>query len=397
MKHFVNILTATLAAILTTACSSEDLQSIGEATVPEEAQSGLFVSRMPFVDGNPSSDGQTRSVFYYKDNTKMQSEWDLEKDILGIIATKNGDNTLDVSTSTQASPYKPTEKDGDKKVPMSAVEGYNFAENYSYTAYFPYEIGKGTGIDFTQLPMVFESDEKQQTQTAKPNMSAYFADTSSNRYENADYQASEKNASKHLGDFDYMYSTEQPYSSPAMHFPMKHLGCILRFYFLMPTEKRTITRLDMVAQKSGFYKDGTFTLTSGSTGTKTAGTSTNTLSLKLAVTSEYAETDKYGHYIVAYLMMYPVTISEANTGKVYFFVTATDDDGNTYMYKSRSDLLKYLTTNAQDKTTCTMESGKFYQWATNADGPVLLDPLEIEEFTPGTDIENEGGKGTQGW
>ncbi len=227
-------------------------------------------------------------------------------------------------------------------------------------------------------------DYTGQTQTGKVNMGAYYRATTSNKYDDPTYKASEASACAHLGKKDYNISAETKFRLPTTVFYVRHIGAVARFFLLAPAKSLEIVSLRLICDSKIFYTGGYFDLTSreykddetkglalvGDNGTAQMQpdetTLTNNLELKFEkVNIDYDASDKYSNYLVAYLMMYPITYKKAEHGNLFAYLTAKDSEGNE---------LHFVTEPLADKT---MKSGLYYQWTSRTNEQEGLYPIEM--------------------
>lgn len=215
------------------------------------------------------------------------------------------------------------------------------------------------------------------------------------------YHISEVNASEHLGNFDVMISPETKWEQGVrINFQMRHVGAVARIYLKVGEENLTIKDVKLICDKKIFYENGSFTLFShpykddeannygvdlvrGSEGCqiKTEGDPVNMLQLDFANTCVTKKTGSgnYGPYVVAYLMMYPITYTPATDGNLFAYVTATDQEGKEVHYVS------------EPLSGKTMESGKYYQWTSVTHPDDGLYPIELTAtLLPWQDIVGAG-------
>ncbi len=202
------------------------------------------------------------------------------------------------------------------------------------------------------------------------------------------YNESETKASMHLGDFDVLISPETKWEHVSINFQMRHVGAIARIYLKSVEENLVIKNIKLICDKPIFYEEGSFTLFShpydasksdenygvdldrSSSGCQIQpeGDAVNMLQLDF---DESCVTKKsgngWGPYVVAYLMMYPITYNPTTDGKLYAYVTA---------YKQGDDPSKEVYYVSEPLSKKTMKSGKYYQWSSAAQPDDHL-PIEL--------------------
>lgn len=215
------------------------------------------------------------------------------------------------------------------------------------------------------------------------------------------YHLTEAEASSHLGDFDVMISPETKWTDGVrINFQMRHVGAIARIYLKALEENLTIKDVKLICDKKIFYENGSFTLFShpyvndennnygvnldrNSTDCqiKPEGDPVNKLQLDYAegCVTKKSSTGAYGPYVVAYLMMYPITYNPTTDGNLFAYVTATDSEGKEVHYVSEPLSKK------------TMKSGKLYQWTSATHPDDGLYPIELTAtLLPWQDIVGGG-------
>lgn len=230
-----------------------------------------------------------------------------------------------------------------------------------------------------------------QTQKALPKLGEYFDYEDKKGDANAhldNYQQSETSACEHLGEFDVLISPETEWvEGKKIHFQMRHIGAVARIYLKVAEENLTIKDVKLICDSKIFYEKGSFTLFShpyiddesknygvdlnnrNSSGCqiKPEGAPVNKLQLNFTNTCVTKKTGSgnYGPYVVAYLMMYPITYKQTDHGNLFAYVTATKANGEEVHYVSEALANK------------TMESGKYYQWTSATRSDDGLYPIEL--------------------
>lgn len=390
MNIYSKIITLAFVLSALDACTNDD----NATGIEDELLNGAYVSKVDFEDG----DEDTRSTFVF-DANQMVGAWEAG-DLVGIYATASTDGTPS-DENAQQSPFKLTASGtGYIYMDFAGAGEYEWTE-FKRTAYFPYDAKNDPtaepAVSYKGIPFSF----KGQKQTGGVNMTAYYNGTGSNDetdpngpgYQNITYKASEAAACAHLGAYDFMIAPEQDYTVHEntgigyVRFPMNHVGAIARFFLLAPKEKLRINKMRLVASEPVFYTDFTADLSShnpvslienGVRGDNCqitpVGDKTAVLELdfpttaKPYVTVDYnATTAPYGHYLLAYMMMYPVDLSGVKELYLYVEAETLDASGNP-----TGKIKNYRTSNLEKKV---MSSGKYYQWkykALDDDHPIEL-------------------------
>lgn len=258
--------------------------------------------------------------------------------------------------------------------------------------FFPTEVKEG-GVNYNALPFDFTN----QTQKGLVDMNSYFT---AGGYNNSAYAYSEITACEHIGEKDVLISAETQFTLPRTIFHMRHLGAVARFFLLAPDKNMTLKSLKLICDKKIFYEKGTFDLSThpyaedDTKGIRLVGdevplqmapqeeTLTNNLELKFAngvTINKTTESNKYSNYLVAYLMMYPITYNAATDGNLYVYVTAEDSEDNEIHFVSEPLANK------------TMKSGFYYQWTARTHEQDGLYPIELTAtLLPWQDIVGSG-------
>lgn len=210
------------------------------------------------------------------------------------------------------------------------------------------------------------------------------------------YQWSEEQACAHLGDFDVMISPETKWTDGSrINFQMRHVGAVARIYLKVAEENLIIKDVKLICDKKIFYEKGKFTLFSHpyvndetknygvdfSQQIEPVGDPVNKLQLDFETTCKTKKTGSgnYGPYVVAYLMMYPITYNPETDGNLFAYVTATDQLGKEVHYVS------------DPLSGKVMESGKYYQWTSSTHADDGLYPIELTAtLLPWQDIVGGG-------
>ena len=254
-----------------------------------------------------------------------------------------------------------------------------------WTLYSPYNADYvPTGLKGSQNYDRLHFDFKGQIQKGWVNIGAFKSPSKPNGYDNPDYKKSEAEACAHLGKKDVLISAETKFNFPNTVFYLRHLGAVARFFLLGPKKDLKIKTLRLICDSKIFYTGGTFNLTSReykndeSKGLALVGddaplqmspdveTLTNNLLLNFdGVETQYSKDKVCGFYLIAYLMMYPITYKQEEHGNLFVYVTAEDEDGNE---------VNFVTEPLADKT---MESGCYYQWLTRTNEQNGLYPIQM--------------------
>lgn len=204
------------------------------------------------------------------------------------------------------------------------------------------------------------------------------------------YKWSEAQACEHLGDYDVMISPEMKWEGTRINFKMKHVGAIARLYLMKIEENLVVKDVKLICDSPIFYEGGSLTLishpynseaTDGNDGVDLSRSSDNcqiqpegspVKMLQLDFDTEACITKKtgtgnWGPYVVAYLMMYPITYDPAEHGNLFAYVT-------TYSKTDPSAEKHFVSPPLEGKV---MESGNYYQWNARMTPQDGLYPIEL--------------------
>ncbi|MBQ0141882.1 MAG: hypothetical protein KBT06_03615, partial [Prevotellaceae bacterium] len=250
----------------------------------------------------------------------------------------------------------------------------------------------------------------------------------------SEYLASEAKASLHLGDFDYMLSTQKtPRPTGGVDFPFEHLASVVRFFLRTPNTVTGVyhfNRIWVVAPKPIFYTQATVDMSNCTEQPIVAekhltrtGEPSKALCLSLGSDDEDDDvppyfvmnypTEKYSRYIVAYMMLNPVnlgakdyTVTSGDFTKNFPPVLEDTDEIHLYLegVKVKDEYGVDVNEPAIFKTAPlehkNFKAGYVYQWTDNSlkvADPILLEPIEIEDWNA-LDIDNTvNGNGTSLW
>lgn len=205
------------------------------------------------------------------------------------------------------------------------------------------------------------------------------------------YHLSEAAASEHLGLYDILISPETQWvDGVRINFQMRHIGAIARIYLKAVEENLVIKDVKLICETPIFHEEGSFTLFShpydDTKSSDNYGVDLDRASSGCQIKSEddakkmiqldFDETcvtkksgsGNRGPYVVAYLMMYPITYNPTTDGYLYAYVTA---------YKKGDDPSKEIHYVSEPLSKKTMKSGKYYQWSSEAHPDDGLFPIEM--------------------
>ena len=294
----------------------------------------------------------------------------------------------------------------------------NVKNTKDFVAWAPYLSGEDfkdrvvPEFGYTKMPVTYEN----QIQSANVEMGHYVPTKSD---EMALLLASEKRASAHLGNYDYLYAQAEQTGTGYTCFDFAHVQATVRFYMVIPEPDKPQVFDSLIiyhkydagdSEGYNFVTKGRFNL---DTKSMTVDEIASKLTLKLGTETEgmdlidhevgsdtegeyksvYKRGDRY--FLIAYMQMYPVDITADNMQKPTLYLcghTGSEAEGNlkhTY-YKARLDKKNIL-------------AGKWYQWATtlDEDQPIEFEVVSVQEWeaddTFYNTVNKQEGQGTQDW
>lgn len=411
MKNIFTYL-AVAAMTLFVSCSSDSIIADGENVILEE---GTMASKPALESGD-----ETRGTLYLE-NAMMRFDWN-EGDKIAVYPLYKPGTGQDIKAISESHVQVLTylqNVDGGSGLSKAefSSNGEKFVLNVKNTkdfvAWAPCLSGKGfedrvvPELGYTEMPVTYEN----QIQSANVEMGHYVPTKSD---EMALLLASEKRASAHLGNYDYLYAQAEQAGTGYTCFTFSHVQATVRFYMQIPESENPQVFDSLVIyhkfeapgrEGDNFVEKGTFSL---ETQRMTVDKKTNKLKLKLGTETEGMdlidhETGKYKsiykrgdrYFLIAYMQMYPVniTMDAMHEPTLYLYghtgTKAEDNLKHTY-YKAR--LAKK-----------NIEAGKWYQWATTLDEeqPIQFEVVNVEEWkaddTFYNTVNKQEGQGTQDW
>lgn len=329
---------------------------------------------MPMGEGNQV---MTRGSFYDGAKGGVYFNWKVD-DVVGIVPV-TGDEAQQMEYVCRSVTTEVENSQDGVSRGFFKQEDANFAwtSSQEYRAYYPYT---SAATDATAITL----DYKGQQQTGKPDMENYF------NGDKANYYATEKTASAHLSGKTFLLSDVTSTTGSTLGFKMRHIGGVVRFYLALPSAmKASIQEIRLVATKAVFHEQATLNMQTGET--SPAGEATNNLLLNVSDVNLPGTT--YGNYLVAYMMAYPVALTQdavlGATGKLYIYVKG----------KNSSDEDVYFRSGAVTKKD--IAAGQLTQFAVKPaaeNDPVEVQPITVQEWQEGLILSNgEEGTGTGNW
>lgn len=396
MRKFYTYFIAFIIALLTFSCTN-DLAEMPAEDLPLADPKDCIIGISPQIE--PEEEGLTRSSLTFSPTLRaMTFAWDAT-DALGVFPI----NATNISTAQQKFSINANDINGlSAKFSNADTDVNSITSGQRYVAYSPF-----TAVD--EDKKFIHVTYRNQIQKESVNMDAYYQRSQSDEQMQA-YLASEKEASAHLGKYDYMVSAATAPKHGNMSFQFTRLGSIVRFYLRIPAE--------------GFYdsiqvinKDAAFILDADMDITKTNSSEAFTNSVTSHIVSLSFQKEKkeeggnvshsgfdltdtpdnhyYGTpssgrrgYIIAYMMFAPINLNTANIGKSTLYLLGHDKNGNKTYFRAKDKLTKINI--AQNKTQ---------QWAPaqlENDQPIDFVPVEVEIWKNDTNFDNDG-TGTDDW
>lgn len=377
-------------AILTvgifTACSDQLPLEEDMLFPAEETGTIIFAPSITVPEGDGNHVMTSRGAYY--DGTKQGVYFDwTENDVVGIFPLTNKEaqqlkyNCTTVTTTAESA------QDGISKAQF-APDNAEFAwtSGNSYRVYYPFT---SVATNITAIPL----DYTGQVQVGKPDMTDYYKPGGDKEV----YLATEKSSSEHLSAKSFLLSDAATPNNGNLSFRMHHLGGAVRFFLSMPkTINANITEIRLVASKAIFHAHANLNVLTGET--SPTGDATNYLCLNLEDGSDHskgvnvkydATTDNYGHYFVAYMMAYPIKLTELLTTDdgLYIYAKGKDSENKDVYFRS-------VNLTKRDIPQGVVTQFKVVQY----EAPIDLQPITVQEWQDGLTIDNgEDGKGTENW
>lgn len=373
-----------------TACSS-DTELPAPPHIGQEEPQGIRVEiEAPYGLGD--ADVASRSSLYYDDAKNiMEFEWD-NSDCIGVFSLTDDPARSQQLKFTQIEDPSNTSMlrtfmTNDKKLQVST--------QYRYLAYLPYF--PDHELDYTIIPV----DYTGQRQTKPVNFTKYRTDKS-----NADYKKSQKEASAHLGDYDFLCTgPTDPTPNGGILFKMNRMGAIVRFWIVIdPKNNYVYDELQLVNNSKKFTTKATM---DANALTLTATEQSNVMSLQLGVdgfdlsdptnNGSYStnpfydwkkETNTYTGYIMAYMMLAPINLQGDDVEKSVLYITAHEKDHPERKHYFKSPGL----------SKPNLRPNSFYKWTVYPeDMPIELTSITVEEWRESTTAFENDGNGTGKW
>lgn len=288
----------------------------------------------------------------------------------------------------------------------------NLTKNTSYIVSKPYfsEIPFG----YENIPITYEN----QTQSKTVNIQHYpFSTRASDETWMSThlgyYEASEAEASAHLGKYDYAASAPTTTNDEgSILFHLKRIGAIVRFYIKVP-EPIVYDELHLVNRDAKFVVNGKLNwgelFKGGSTLTLdnvnnalTEKTEKHAISLTfdnpntnfnystVSDITKYNTDDPHNinGYLIAYMMVFPINLNSSSIENCTLYLKGHDGENPKYF-------------KATGLSKPTLNPNTFYKWTPKMekDEPITFTAITVQEWEEGMKIDNEKdkGNGTQTW
>ncbi len=366
MKYLLSSVVALLVGGVTmTSCQNED-----ELTVKGEAEVVAVVPDKVLDDANPFA---TRSSLIYEQTgtttAVMRFDWETTDQIgvFNVIEPAEGSTNIPFTFKE----YKPELKPTYGSAASFSNDNYFFSRNYYWVAYSPYKAMSNGGVrtkvlSYDNISITYTGQAQQTNATPKGMLPGAT---------NSGYgEESEKKASAHLADYDYLISAPaQPGDDGWTKFYFQHVGSTVRFFLWFPEgafggagKSAKITNISVVHKNSNVLVSdavlavGQETMESVSTQpnfTVKSTTTTQKLDLKCTGTDGSGISVPDHGYMIAYMEFFPTNIGDKDC---LLYITA-EVDGMTRYFRSKP------------LYALNIESGHLYQWATmDFDAPIQL-------------------------
>lgn len=442
MKKILTYMTL-MAAVILTACSDDDIAQSSTKVTSEDMKgvTGTITNVAEFEEGEGNQGGiRSKAQDYYDrvagklkftwikpdiDYSVNPAEYKAKVDHIGIFAAENPNVQLDFMLNPDKDLIiKETTTTGMFISADGSVNPINGGK--TYYSYYPYTEGV---FNATNVPISFRG----QVQTANEQMGYYFS------HNDDDFLVSEKEAANHIGKYDYMVSDGTAAAENEVKFYFTHVGSIVRFYMICPSEasdKVFYDSLQVYHSEANFTLDATMNLAEK---TLTPNKTSHVMSLafnpaidmtcndKHTTGTEYqkkiswywTEDGKTG-CIMAYMMVAPINLKnyleEAPTlyligRKALSFYEDFEDYNAAHDPDITEEQFNALLPSEKIKTyerkvykaelsKLNLQAGKHHQWVpknAEVDDPIKFQEISIETWKTGTEFTNTDGDGTEDW
>lgn len=386
-RNYILSTASALALMLLAACTDE-------ATIAEDQaislSDGVYAVMPQLKNVNVGNGPHSRSTLHFDYTTGvMKFNWENNaNECIGVFGYQLTASSVrfdrELGEATGAGIYSKFK---------SHDPGISIQPSQNYISYRPYTIAKDL-TDYKHVPVSFEG----QTAIKNPLLPEYYKATYDNLTAEqkatclANYEASEKQASSHLGAYDYLASgVVQANASGGITFTLYRLPAVTRFFIKCPAEE-VFDSLQVIVQGKEFTLRGTMDMEQKTiTATKTSTVQTLKFQGGFDMTNKATNanyyknsSDEYVGYIVAYMMFAPVNLTNATSLYIYLF--GHDSQNKKKYYRAKPSEKPDLTAN------------KFYQWSTTNDSsPILFEAVDMQQWETDASYNNTNGNGTGAW
>ena len=369
MLRYKSYIALFAVATIMASCSQDVIQDT--ASFEHEVYATL-----PELNYGNSEGSVTRSALVYDYGSgKMHFTWKTD-DQLGVFPMNSNHEVQQIQFDIFSGVGTPAGSFDSHDSGIRAI-----SKGMNYIAFRPYT----TEEDYFKLNVFYDS----QKATAFPKMK-YCPSFNKNSYADVDkYNASEKAASAHLSDADYMASDPvEAEEDGHCAFQFKRVGAVVRFYLKSP-EAVKYEGLQLLVKGKKFVHTG---MLNAETKIITPVTSGNQLNLTFSPALDMTNTNseyyyKGSGYIVSYMMIAPIDLSDAEA--VYLYLKGKKNNTTCY-YKAKGSLAKP-----------NLKANDFYQWTSadnTDDGAIIFDEISVQDWERDVTYSNgEEGTGTSIW
>jgi len=381
-----------LLLVVISSCTNDDMLSLVDTGFAEEKldnatdhdNSCVMASIPELIDGNAAGNALSRSSLYHdKTSDIMMFSW-ADSENMGVFTPDDKNTSPTFINFIRKAGQDNTKLNSIFEIESSVIEA--LSGETGYIAFRPFT----SSIKQINYKAV---DVSYTNQSNPNNVYRKYYYTYSDANDKKLYDDSEIAAGSHLGAYDYLVSQKQTTNDKGgVNFSLNRIGVVANFFIKCPDNDATFEQIQLVTQgDTHFTLTGTLDLT---TREITPVTTHNVMTMKygddgLNMNNTLYQDSKGTGYIITYMMLAPVDLSE-NTSVNLYLVSHLNSNPSTKKYYKSTDL-----------TTPTLTSNMFYRWRSannNPDEPITFTEVTFQEFKEGTSINNgDSGSGTEGW
>lgn len=387
MKKFFLYMTA---ALMMAACSSEgDVLTPtveDKDMVPEEISDEVFAI-VPDIK-LAGDDPETRASLTYDMDTKgMKFRWS-QTDLIGVVPEAD-DNSRASAIKYRIKQIQ--EPDGARASFESNDENITLEADKLHYAFSPWQ----DCDDLTQVPITYLNQVQAENIKMRPYLGRKTGTDEEKALKLSTYYESEKAASAHLSEYDYLVSSATTNENSGATFTFNRIGATIRFYLRMP-EKLHYTEIQVVNKKTQFTVGGDLNIFDQ---TLSNPIKSHVLKLQLGAegvgfdltdsSSDYFSVDGTTAYVMGYMMVYPFEdLKNYEQCSLYLVGYDIEDENKVKKYFKADNL-----------TSINFTRDKLLQWAPipPADDPITFSPITVQKWEAGTIFTNGDGNGTGGF